>query len=264
MKNDDYFDTDKLLEKWYKDRVRDLPPEPKDTSKEKDKINVNKNRQRKPSKETLEITKNARENSVKNVNKDFFSYFKLVPIKIIAGAMATMIAASSVLVTLGIGAIKDRIEELALEDEIDDYIVNMISPEKSYGNIMSYSAVRIDDGFRYDTKLLALEFAECDAELFDLLIYNAYENALYSSDDKYRNINQIFIELSYVLPHLQNENPALYYKLEGIDSFHDYLVAKKCVDEKGEPDLKKYEEFGQNLYEFYKTYLKNTYGGKSI
>lgn len=255
MAYDAYFDNDKILERWNKEKIKNSQQE---TKKEE---NNNKHTQRRASQETEDILKNARKNSVKGEAKDFFSYFKLVPIKILAGALAVMIAGSSVLVTLGAGLLKDRIKEITLEDEIDDYIVHMISPEKEYGDIMSYSAYRVGaDNFAYDTNLLAKDFAKCDAELFDLLIYNAYENAQYNSD---KNINSIFQELSILMPQLQIENPELYYKLEGIDSFYDYLVAKKCVDEKGEPDYEKYKEFGQNLYEYYRTYLKNTYGGKS-
>lgn len=249
MAYDSYFDNDKYLERWRKERVKDIPQEKK----------IDYSKTKKISQETLEAEKRARSNSINNTVIEYKPKVKKTTIRFISCCLAILIFISTII--LGAGKISKRFQELALEDEIDDYVVEMISPEKEYGDILAYSAYRLKNGnFAYDHKLLAKEFLKCDASLFDLLIYNVYENDVY---DKISDVNYIFQEISFILPSIESENPELFQKLNGINSFSKYLRTIDCVNEKDEIDYEKYEQYGKSLYESHKEDLKSQYGGKS-
>ena len=121
MAYDSYFDNDKYLEKWRKDRVKDIPQEKK----------IDYSKTKKISQETIEAEKRARSNSINNTVIEYKPKVKKTTIRFISCCLAILIFISTII--LGAGKISKRFQELALEDEIDDYVVEMISPEKEYG-----------------------------------------------------------------------------------------------------------------------------------
>ena len=221
----------------------------------------NKSRQV-PSQKNLEIAENAKKNSIKTKEIDYEPHIKNLGIRFVAGSMGVIITVLSTLTIAGIIKLKNKVEEDKLSNEIDYAIVQMIAPEENYASSISYSARRIDENnYACDVNLLAREFVQCSPEYFDLLIYNAYNNMEYN---RLKNMNDLFIEVFHQTYNLETTNPELFYKLKDVKTFEDYLKKIKCINEKGDISIEKFEQYGKNLYELHGEHLTSKYGRKSI
>ena len=200
-----------------------------------------------------EIYQNAKANSINKTIQKYEPKKKKFPIKIIASALAVVLT-----ITAGISSINTYKEHA----NINSQLVEMVMPQYDGGNIMSHSSERTinNDGFYYDTSKLARNIVKCDPEYFDLIIYNAYENMDYGRE---KNMNQLFEDLRTYSYNISETNPELFYKIQNIKDFNDYLVKIKCVDENNQPSLKKYKKNGEYLYEYFEESLEKNYGGKS-
>ena len=78
-----------------------------------------------------------------------------------------------------------------------------------------------------------------------------------------KNMDTLFKYLNNISYGLETQTPSMYYKLCNNKTFSDYLKNLGCVNESGEVDYEKYEEYGKSLYKMQMDGLNNIIGGMS-
>lgn len=203
-----------------------------------------------------EIYEQAQGKSVKKIEMEYKPKKKKLNIRFLAGSLAVLLGVTSFISYVS-SLVKNTVEEEITKYNVDKNIVQMIDSESNLGNIISYITYKLKDGtnnYAYNTEALARKIVNLDAKYIDLIIYNAYDNMQYN---RTINMNELIKNLSNYTYGLESINPEVYYKLNGLYSFDDYLKDINCVDENGNVSLEKYNDYGKSLYKLHESALKN-------
>jgi len=186
--------------------------------------------------------------SIKRRSVPYKTYKKYVKIFAATTALATILTCS--LVT----NISKDITEYQNSKVVSNGIVQMISPEKKYNDILDKYTyyVGTEGHYAYNTSALAEELVHVEPEYFDIVIFNIYTNMNYKST----NIDNLFININIQIKNVKETNPELYYKMKDVETFEDYLKKLKLVDQDGNISIEKYERYGNYLNELHKEAIK--------
>ena len=213
-------------------------------------------------KKNMESYETSKNKSVKNTSIEYKPKKKKLNIRFLACALAVLLGLAVFLSHIGI-LINDIVNDIKTKSNIDKSIVYMIDSESDIANIIEYITYRIKDGknnHAYNVETLAHKIVNLDIKYIDLIIYNAYDNMQYN---RTKNMDELIKSLSNYTYGLESINPEVYYKLNGLYSFEDYLKDIGCVDGNGEISLEKYNEYGKSLYNLHEEALNNTEGRKT-
>lgn len=160
-----------------------------------------------------------------------------------ASALSGVIAASIVIPSLG--GLNNMVKNGLDQHEVDKSVAEMLHPDQTRNIVGNYSYIvdRSTGAYSYKYDDLAKDLLNCKAENFDLVMYRVYKDMI----NRKNAINDLFDSIRFYKKNIKDTNPELYYKLQNIETFKDYLTKLGLTDSKGNISYEKYEELGDTL-----------------
>lgn len=177
---------------------------------------------------------------------------KMIKNRIIANALILVVSTALLYGAINLGSnIKDSYELSNAEEA-----VGVMLAEGSIHNpsIVSRNTYRTEnnDGFWYKNEDIASDILSLPDETFEAILYITYKDmGPYTN-----NMDDVIYYLNSYTASNPGNNPIAYGRVNGCNSLGDYLVKNGFVDEKGEPSMEKFEEYGKAQIDAHQEYLE--------